>query len=242
MGQKVNPNGFRVGVVKDWSTKWYADKKDFSRYLVEDKKIRDFVKKEFYDAGVAETHIERKGDDKTTLTIFTARPGVIIGRQGAGIEDFKKKITKKFKKDFFINVNEVPNPDTNAQLLAENIAAQLENRVAFRRAMRQVITRAMKSGAKGIKTMVSGRLAGAEMARTEQYDEGTVPLHTLRANIDYATAEANTQYGIIGVKVWVYKGDVLDGELKSVANEQARKPVRGGGNRRRNNNRRGGNN
>lgn len=243
MGQKVNPNGFRVGVIKDWSTKWYADKKDFSKYLVEDKKIRDFVKKEFYDAGVADTHIERKGDDKTTITIYTSKPGIIIGRQGAGIEGFKKKLNQKFKRDFLLNVNEVPNPDTNAQLLAENIAAQLERRVAFRRAMRQVITRAMRSGAKGIKTMTSGRLGGAEMARTEQYDEGTVPLHTLRANIDYGFAEANTQYGIIGVKVWVYKGDVLDGELHSIATEtpsrRPRQNRRGGA--RRDNRGRGGN-
>lgn len=239
MGQKVNPHGFRVGVIKDWSTKWYADKKDFSKYLVEDKKIRDFIKKEVYEAGLADIHIERKGDDVTTLTLYTAKPGIIIGRQGAGIEELKKKLAKEFKKDFLINVNEVPNPDTNAQLIAENIAAQLERRVAFRRAMKQSITRAMKAGAKGIKTMTSGRLAGADMARTEQYDEGTVPLHTLRANVDYGFAEADTQYGIIGVKVWVYKGDVLDGKLHSIATEPVRK--QGRGDKRRGNNRRGGN-
>ena len=240
MGQKVNPNGFRVGVIKDWSTKWYADNKDFSRYLVEDKKIRDFVKKEIFQAGIADIHIERKGDDKTTLTIYTAKPGVVIGRQGAGIEELKKKLSSKFKKDFLVNVNEVPNPDTNAQIIAENIAGQLERRVAFRRAMKQSLTRALKSGAKGVKTMTSGRVGGADMARSEQYVEGTVPLHTLRANVDYGFAEAYTQYGILGVKVWVYKGDVLDGKLHSIANEEVRRP-RGRRTTRRGNRRRGGN-
>lgn len=209
MGQKVNPHGLRVGVIKDWSTKWYADKKDFSKYLVEDNAIREYVKKETAHAGVSHIDIERKGDEKTTVTIYTGKPGIIIGRQGAGIEELKKKLFKKFKRDFFINVNEAGNPDTVAQLVAENIAAQLERRISFRRAMKQSITRAMKSGIKGIKCQTSGRLGGAEMARTETYHEGTIPLQTLRADIDYGFAEAHTTYGRLGCKVWIYKGEVF---------------------------------
>lgn len=210
MGQKVNPHGLRVGVIKDWSTKWYADKNDFSRYLIEDKAIRDFVKKECYNAGVSQIDIERKGDDKTTVTIYTGKPGIIIGRQGSGIEDLKKKLRKEFGRDFFINVNESGNPDTVAQLVAENIASQLERRISFRRAMKQAMGRAMKAGVKGIKTQVSGRLGGAEIARTEHYHEGTIPLQTLRADIDYGFAEAKTTYGRIGCKVWIYRGEVLN--------------------------------
>ncbi len=209
MGQKVNPHGLRVGVIKDWSTKWYADKKDFSDYLVEDKAIRDFVKNETYQAGVSQIDIERKGDDKTTISISTGKPGIIIGRQGAGIEELKKKLKKEFKRDFFINVNEAGNPDTVAQLVAENIAAQLERRISFRRAMKQSISRAMKAGVKGIKCQVSGRLGGAEIARVEHYHEGTIPLQTLRADIDYGFSEAKTTYGRIGCKVWIYRGEVL---------------------------------
>ncbi len=209
MGQKVNPNGFRVGVIKDWSTKWYADKKNFADYLVEDKAIRDYVKKECYAAGVSQIDIERKGDDKTTISIFTGKPGIIIGRQGAGIEDLKKKLKAKFGRDFFINVSEAGNPDVVAQLVAENIASQLERRISFRRAMKQAISRAMKAGVKGIKCQVGGRLGGAEIARSEHYHEGTIPLQTLRADIDYGFAEAKTTYGRIGCKVWIYRGEVL---------------------------------
>lgn len=208
MGQKVNPHGFRVGVIKDWDTRWYADKKDFSKFLVEDKKIRDFVKAECFKAGVSRIEIERKGDEKTLVSITTAKPGIIIGRQGAGIEDLKKKLTSMFKRSFFINVNEIKSIDTEAQLVAESIAKQLEDRVSFRRAMKQAMGRAMKQGAKGIKTGVSGRLGGAEIARSEHYHEGTIPLQTLRADIDYGFAEAKTTYGRIGVKVWVYKGEI----------------------------------
>ena len=203
MGQKVNPHGLRVGVIKEWDTRWYADKKTFSDFLVEDKQIRDFVKKECFAAGVSSIEIERKGADKTSIIINTAKPGIIIGRQGAGIEEFKKKLQKKFKKNFFVDV------DANAQLGAESIASQLERRVSFRRAMKMAMSRTMKSGAKGIKTSCSGRLGGAEIARSETYHEGTIPLQTLRADIDYGFAEANTQYGRIGVKVWIYRGEVL---------------------------------
>lgn len=208
MGQKVNPHGFRVGVIKDWDTRWYADKKDFSRFLVEDKRVRDFVKEECFKAGVSRIEIERKGEDKILVSITTAKPGIIIGRQGAGIEELKKKLATRFKRNFFINVNEIKSVDTEAQLVAENIARQLEERVSFRRAMKQAMGRAMKQGAKGIKTAVSGRLGGAEIARSEHYHEGTIPLQTLRADIDYGFAEAKTTYGRIGVKVWVYKGEI----------------------------------
>lgn len=209
MGQKVNPHGMRVGVIKDWDSRWYADKKDFSRYLVEDKKIRDFVRKETERAGVSRIEIEREGDDKTVVTITTGKPGIIIGRQGSEIEKLKKKLAKRFDRQFYINVKEVRNVDCEAQLVAESIARQLEARTSFRRAMKQAIGRAMKNGARGIKTMVAGRLGGAEIARVEQYHEGTIPLHTLHADIDYGFDEAHTAYGLIGVKVWIYKGEVL---------------------------------
>ncbi|ADC91062.1 30S ribosomal protein S3 [Mageeibacillus indolicus] len=209
MGQKVNPNGFRVGVIRDWNTRWYADKKDFSRYLVQDNSIRKFVKKECYVAGVSSIEIERKGDDRTEITIHTAKPGIIIGAKGAGIEALKKKLLAEFGINFFINVLEVKGVDTDAQLVAENIAAQLEKRISFRRAMKQAMGRAMKTGAKGIKTQVSGRIGGAEIARTEHYHDGTIPLQTLRADIKYGFAEADTTYGRLGVKVWIYKGEVL---------------------------------
>jgi small subunit ribosomal protein S3 len=218
MGQKVNPHGLRVGVIKDWDSRWYADKNNFARYLVEDKKIRDYVKQLTERAGVSRIEIERLGDDKTTITITTGKPGIIIGRGGSEIENLKKKLTAKFGRTFFINVKEVRNVDIKAQLVAESIAKQLEERVSFRRAMKQAISRAMKNGARGIKTMVSGRLGGAEIARFEQYREGSIPLHTLRADIDYGFAEAKTSYGQLGVKVWIYKGEVLT--VKSVAQEQ----------------------
>ncbi len=215
MGQKVNPHGLRVGVIKDWDTKWYADKKNFSRFLVEDKIIRDFVKEECFRAGVSRIEIERKGEEKILVSIWTGKPGMIIGRQGAGIDDLKKKLTSRFKRMFFININEIKSMDTEAQLVAENIAKQLEDRVSFRRAMKQAMGRAMKMGAKGIKTAVSGRLGGAEIARNEHYHEGTIPLQTLRADIDYGFAEAKTTYGRIGVKVWVYKGEIFPAPKKS---------------------------
>ncbi|MDO5033534.1 MAG: 30S ribosomal protein S3 [Eubacteriales bacterium] len=209
MGQKVNPHGFRVGVIKDWDTRWYANKKDFSRFLVEDYNIRKYAEAQLQNAGVARLEIEREGEDKVVITISTSKPGIVIGRQGAEIDALKKKLNKKFGRNFFINVKEVKNPDGDAQLVAENIARQLEDRVSFRRAMKQAINNAMKTGVRGIKTMCSGRLGGAEIARTEQYHEGTIPLHTLRADIDYGFAEAHTQYGRLGVKVWVYKGEII---------------------------------
>ncbi|MDD2533998.1 MAG: 30S ribosomal protein S3 [Eubacteriales bacterium] len=215
MGQKVNPHGLRVGVIKDWDTRWYANKKDFSKFLVEDKKIRDFVKTECFKAGVSHIEIERKGEEKTLVAIWAGKPGIIIGRQGAGIEDLKKKLTTMFKRQFFININEIKSVDTEAQLVAENIAKQLEERVSFRRAMKQAMGRAMKGGAKGIKTMVAGRLGGAEIARSEHYHEGTIPLQTIRANIEYGFAEAKTTYGRIGVKVWIYKGAIYKAPKKA---------------------------
>ncbi|MDD7401651.1 MAG: 30S ribosomal protein S3 [Eubacteriales bacterium] len=209
MGQKVNPHGFRVGVIKDWDTRWYANKKDFSRFLVEDYQIRKFVESQLANTGVARLEIEREGEDKVVITVSTSKPGLVIGRQGAEIDALKKKLNKKFGRNFFVNVKEIKNPDSDAQLVAENIARQLEDRVSFRRAMKQAINNAMKTGVRGIKTMCSGRLGGAEIARTEQYHEGTIPLHTLRADIDYGFAEAHTQYGRLGVKVWVYKGEII---------------------------------
>ena len=204
MGQKVNPKGYRVGVIKDWDSKWFADKKDFSDLLVEDYKIREFIKKAAYEAGIADIEIERAVNN-LKVTIFTGKPGMVIGRGGAGVEELKAKLEKIAPgKRIIINVEEIKYQDLSAQLVAENIAQQLENRVAFRRAMKQVIGRTMRAGAKGIKTMVSGRVGGADMARSEGYSEGTIPLQTLRANIDYGFAEADTEYGKIGCKVWIY--------------------------------------
>ena len=214
MGQKVNPHGLRVGVIKGWDTRWFADKKTFGDFLAEDKKIRAYVKKECFAAGISNIEIERKGEDKTMIIINTAKPGIIIGRQGAGIEDLKKNLAKIFKRNFFVDVREVHSPDACSQLVAESIAAQLEKRISFRRAMKQSMMRTMKAGAKGIKTQVSGRLGGAEIARVEHYHEGTIPLQTIRADIDYGFAEANTTYGKIGVKVWIYKGEVLPSKKK----------------------------
>lgn len=208
MGQKVNPHGLRVGIIKEWSSNWYADKKSFSDNLVEDYKIREFLKKELYQAGVSKLKIERTRK-KIKVTIYTAKPGIVIGRGGEGIEALKKKVEKLTTKAVLVNVEEVKKPDLDAQLVAENIAFQLERRITFRRAMKGAIQRTMKEGAKGIKTQVSGRLGGADMARSEGYSEGTIPLQTLRADIDYGFAEANTTYGKIGVKVWLYKGEVL---------------------------------
>ena len=209
MGQKVNPHGLRVGVIKDWNAKWYADKKNFADNLVEDHKIREFVKKELFNAGISKVEIERAAK-RVKLNIYTAKPGVIIGKGGSGIEKLKKQLSTIIaEKNILINIVEVKNVEVESQLMAENIAAQLEKRISFRRAMKQTIQRSMKSGAKGVKIACSGRLGGAEIARTEQYHEGTIPLQTLRADIDYGFAEADTTYGKIGVKVWVYNGEVL---------------------------------
>ena len=223
MGQKVNPHGLRVGVIKDWDSKWIAGKKDFGDQLVEDYNIRKFVKKTCYDAGIAKVVIERK-QNKVFVTIYTAKPGIIIGKGGQEIEKLKVTLEKMTGKVVNVNIMEVKQPDANAQLVAENIAKQLEQRISFRRAMKQVMGRAMRLGVKGIKTAVSGRVGGAEIARTESYHEGTIPLQTLRADIDYGFAEAATTYGIIGVKVWIYKGEVLH-DNKAVA-EKAERPER----------------
>ncbi len=211
MGQKVNPHGLRVGIIKDWDSKWFANDSVFGDTLVEDYKIRKFLKKALYEASVSKFEIERKGT-KLVVNIYAAKPGIIIGRGGEEIGKLKTKLAKltnKAENDVNINIVEIKVPDMCAQLVAENIAAQLERRISFRRAMKQCIGRSMKMGAKGIKTAVSGRLGGAEIARTEQYHEGTIPLQTLRADIDYGFAEADTTYGKIGVKVWIYKGEIL---------------------------------
>lgn len=207
MGQKVNPHGLRVGVIKDWDSKWYAEA-DFADCLVEDYQIRKFLKKKLYSAGVSKIEIERTSD-RVKIIISTAKPGMIIGKGGAEIEKVRAELQKMTTKKVVVDIKEVKRPDREAQLVAENIAQQLENRISFRRAMKSCMGRAMKSGAKGIKASCSGRLGGADMARTETYSEGTIPLHTLRADIDYGFAEADTTYGKIGVKVWVYKGEVL---------------------------------
>ena len=207
MGQKVNPHGLRVGVIKDWDSKWYADA-EFSDYLVEDYNIRKFLKKKLYSAGVSKIEIER-ASDRVKVIIYTAKPGVVIGKGGAEIEVTKKELSKLTDKKVMVDIKEIKRPDRDAQLVAENIAQQLENRVSFRRAMKSCMGRTMKSGAMGIKTCCSGRLGGADIARAEFYSEGTIPLQTLRADIDYGFAEANTTYGEVGVKVWIYKGEIL---------------------------------
>ena len=207
MGQKVNPHGLRVGVIKDWDSKWYADA-EFSDYLVEDYNIRKFLKKKLYSAGVSKIEIER-ASDRVKVIIYTAKPGVVIGKGGAEIEVTKKELAKLTDKKVMVDIKEIKRPDRDAQLVAENIAQQLENRVSFRRAMKSCMGRTMKSGAMGIKTCCSGRLGGADIARAEFYSEGTSPLQTLRADIDYGFAEANTTYGKVGVKVWIYKGEIL---------------------------------
>ena len=207
MGQKVNPHGIRVGVIKDWGSRWYAEA-DFADYLVEDYNIRKFLKKKLYSAGVSDIEIER-ASDKVKIIIHTAKPGVVIGKGGAEIEKLKVEVSKYTTKKVSIDIKEIKRPDRDAQLVAESIAQQLENRIAFRRAMKSTMSRSMKSGVLGIKTCCSGRLGGADMARTEFYSEGTIPLQTLRADIDYGFAEANTTYGKVGVKVWIYKGEIL---------------------------------
>lgn len=223
MGQKVNPHGIRVGVIKDWDSRWFAGKSTFGDTLVEDYKIREFLKKKLYKAGVPTIEIERDAA-KVKVNIQCAKPGMVIGQKGAEIEKLKKELEKLTNgKEVLVNIIEVKNPDLNAQLVAENIAQQLEARVTFRRAMKSCISRTMKLGAKGIKTTCAGRLGGAEIARSESYHEGTIPLQTLRADIDYGVARANTTYGVIGVKVWIYKGEVLKGEIHS---EKPERPAR----------------
>ena len=207
MGQKVNPHGLRVGVIKDWDSKWYAEEQ-FADYLVEDHKIRVFLKKKLYSAGVSKIEIER-ASDRVKITIHTAKPGVVIGKGGAEIEKVKKELAQFTDKKLVVDIKEIKRPDRDAQLVAENIALQLENRISFRRALKSCMSRTMKAGALGFKAACSGRLGGADMARTEFYSEGTIPLQTLRADIDYGFAEADTTYGKVGVKVWIYKGEVL---------------------------------
>ena len=214
MGQKVSPIGLRLGVNKDWESKWYSNKK-FAENLDKDIKIRKYIEKNLKNASIASVLIERK-KNRVDVTINTAKPGIIIGRGGEDIEKLRKEIKKVVKEDVYVNIVEVKNPDLNAQLVAENIAQQIENRAPFRSTQKRAIRNTMKAGAKGIKTSVSGRLGGAEMARTEGYTEGTVPLHTIRADIDYATAEADTTYGKIGVKVWIYKDEILPAKGKVV--------------------------
>ena len=221
MGQKVNPHGLRVGVIKDWDSRWFANKADFGDTLVEDYNVRNFIKKSLYAAGVPKIEIERFAE-KVRINIHCAKPGVVIGRGGAEIEKLRAQLEAMMKKQVAVNIIEVKQPDMNAQLVAENIALDLENRVSFRRAMKQSIGRSMRLGAKGIKTRVSGRLGGAEIARSETYHEGTIPLQTIRADIDYGFAEAHTTYGRLGVKGWIYKGEVLKGDAAKAAAEKAK--------------------
>lgn len=216
MGQKVNPHGLRVGVIKDWDSKWYAKKGDFADLLVEDSKIRKHVKNKLFTSGISRVVIERAANNKVKVNIFTSKPGMVIGKGGAGVDELRMELEKLTGKSVLVNISEIKNAEVEAQLVAENVAFSLERRVSFRRAMKQAIQRSMKSGAKGVKILASGRLGGAEMARTEKYSEGNVPLHTLRADIDYGFAEADTTYGKIGIKVWVYKGEVLPETAESV--------------------------
>ena len=213
MGQKVSPVGLRIGINKDWEAKWYATNKDFSKFLNNDVKIRKFLEKKFKAAGIAQIVIERN-TKRSEVVMYVSKPGLVIGQNGTEIENVKKELNKLVKEDMQISVVAVKEPDLNAQLVANNIAHQIENRVSFRQAQKKAIRNTMKAGAKGIKTLVSGRLGGADIARGEGYSEGTTPLHTLRANIDYATAEADTTYGKIGVKVWIYKGEILKNDEK----------------------------
>ena len=220
MGQKVNPHGLRIGIIKTWDAKWFADK-DYATLLHEDIKIRGFLKKKLFAAGVSRVVIERAAN-RVKTSIHTAKPGMVIGRGGAGIEELKRELKRLTNKAIDVNIAEIKQPELDATLVAENIAAQLEKRIAFRRAMKQSVGRTMRMGAKGIKVMVGGRLGGAEIARTESYREGSIPLHTLRADIEYGTAEARTTYGLIGVKVWIYKGEVLPGAKQEVKPEPRR--------------------
>ena len=218
MGQKVNPHGMRVGIIKDWDARWFAKKKDFADYLIEDNKVRAYLKKKLYSAGISKIETERAAN-KLTVNIYTSKPGIVIGKAGAGVDAIKKELLRITGRDCVVNIMEVKKPDLDAQLVAENVAAQLERRISFRRAMKQSMGRTMKSGAKGIKIMCGGRLGGAEIARSESYAEGSIPLQTIRANIDYGFAEANTTYGKIGVKAWIYTGEVLGNPLKEKFNQ-----------------------
>jgi small subunit ribosomal protein S3 len=220
MGQKVSPHGLRVGVTKDWDSKWYANKKNFSDYLVEDKKVREFVKKKLYIAGVSKIVIERAAENQIRVNVLTAKPGMVIGRGGDGIDQLKSEIEKMTGKVVSVNIIEIRKPELDAQLTAESIAQALEKRISFRRAMKQAIQRTMKAGGKGIKVVVSGRVGGAEIARSEKYSEGNVPLHTLRADISYGFIEADTQYGKLGVKVWINNGEILGKDLVSAIPEE----------------------
>ena len=230
MGQKVNPHGMRVGVIKDWDSRWFANKAAFGDTLVEDYNVRNYIKKNLYAAGVPRIEIERFAD-RVRIHVHCAKPGIVIGRGGENIEKLRLDIEKMMKKSVSINIMEVKSPDMDAQLVAESISSQLENRASYRRAMKQAIGRAMKLGAKGIKVMVSGRIGGAEIARSESYHEGTIPLQTIRADIDYGFAEAATTYGRIGVKVWIYKGEVLKGDIakaRAAVEKTEKKPPRRG--------------
>ncbi len=218
MGQKVNPHGLRVGIIKDWNSKWYADK-DFAANLAEDHKIRVFLKKRLYSAGISDIMIER-ASDRVKISIQTAKPGIVIGKGGAEIEKLRAELSKMLGRRVILDIKEIKQPDCDAQLVAENIALQLENRISFRRAMKSTMQRTMRAGAKGIKTSVSGRLGGADIARKETYSEGTIPLQTLRADIDYGFAEADTTYGKVGVKAWIYKGEVLPKKAKKEGSDQ----------------------
>lgn len=216
MGQKVNPHGLRVGVIKNWDSTWYADKKDYANFLVEDNKLRTYIKNKLANSSVSKIAIERT-NERVKVTIYTSKPGIIIGKSGAAIQELNAELQKMTDKKVMVNIEDIKRPELDSQLVAEDIARQLENRVTFRRAMKKAMQTTMKFGAKGIKTTCSGRLGGAEMARTETYHDGTIPLQTLRANIDYGFAEANTTYGKIGVKTWIYHGEVLPTKGKKPA-------------------------
>jgi small subunit ribosomal protein S3 len=219
MGQKVHPHGLRVGVIKDWDARWYADKKNFANFLVEDNKIREYLKAKLFTAGVSRIEIDRAAN-KITIGVHAGKPGMVIGKGGTGTEGIRAEVEKLTGKTVILNIFEIRNMDTDAQLVAENIASQIERRISFRRAMKQVIGRSMKSGAKGIKTLVAGRLNGADIARKEGYHEGSIPLQTLRADIEFGFAEAKTTYGRIGCKVWIYKGEVMPKKKAIVAKPQ----------------------
>ncbi|MDR2354723.1 MAG: 30S ribosomal protein S3 [Clostridiales Family XIII bacterium] len=228
MGQKVSPHGLRVGIIKDWDSKWYADKAHFADFLIEDNKVREYVKRKLYAAGVSRVLIERAADNKIKLTVLTDKPGMVIGRSGNGVEELRLPLEKMTKKEVSVNIVEIRRAELDAGLTAESIAQALEKRISFRRAMKQAIGRTMKAGAKGVKVLVSGRLGGAEIARSEKYSEGNVPLHTLRADIDYGFAEADTTYGKIGVKVWINHGEILEKGLKNPIPEEKREAGRRG--------------
>lgn len=236
MGQKVHPHGMRVGVIKNWSSKWYADSKDFAKFVVEDNKIRKELKKELYQARISDMIIERTNSE-VRVTLHTAKPGLVIGKNGAQLEELKKKLQKELVREISINVVEIRKPDLDSQVVAETVAASLEKRMSFRKAMKQAIQKTRKAGAKGIKIAVSGRLGGAEMARTEFYSEGTVPLQTIRADIDYGFAEADTTYGKLGIKVLIYKGEILGNKKERLYGKRKNEPRRDNrNNNKRNNN------